>query len=286
MTDASTTVMVVDDDLARAEVLAQSLAGSVYRVRSVADAAAAVELLQGGPGDVLAIVLDRAARPLNGAGFLGRLRRTPGLAGLPVILGLRAEDVGAPFDGLAAGHYDYLVGPHRRDALIETLDGVRVRSPDIEPGPVVFRFADLVAARDLASILSASCPDPKRVVIGLSELLVNAVEHGNLGISFEEKARLHEQNRWEEEVARRLATPELAARRVTVEYWREPGRIRIGIRDEGDGFDWRRYLEVDPARVMAAHGRGIAMANMLSFDTVDYRGAGNEVEVLIDTRTG
>ena len=46
------------------------------------------------------------------------------------------------------------------------------------------------AVRDLATLLSNICPDPQRVVVGMSELLINAVEHGNLGITYDEKGVL------------------------------------------------------------------------------------------------
>ena len=56
-----------------------------------------------------------------------------------------------------------------------------------------FAFRTLHSARDIATVLANAFPDPKRVVIGLTELLVNAVEHGNLAITYDEKSRLREE---------------------------------------------------------------------------------------------
>ena len=53
------------------------------------------------------------------------------------------------------------------------------------------------------------------------------------------------------------------------------------IKDEGKGFAWQDYLEMDPNRAFDTHGRGIAMARMLSLDSVEYRGSGNEVVATI-----
>jgi anti-sigma regulatory factor (Ser/Thr protein kinase) len=39
-------------------------------------------------------------------------------------------------------------------------------------------------------MLNIAAPDPSRVVLGLTELMLNAVEHGNLSISYDEKSRL------------------------------------------------------------------------------------------------
>ena len=119
------------------------------------------------------------------------------------------------------------------------------------------------------------------MVLGLQELLTNAVEHGNLGISYADKTRLVLENRWADEVERRLAQPGWGRRTVTVTLSREAGDITLTIQDEGDGFDWRKYLEFDPERAFDPHGRGIAMARMMSFDALDYQGNGNTVVVKI-----
>ena len=62
-----------------------------------------------------------------------------------------------------------------------------------------------------------------------------------------------------------------------MDYERTPSEIILTIRDEGQGFDWQRYLELDPARATDPHGRGIALSKMMSFDEVEYQGAGNVV---------
>ncbi|HLD95062.1 MAG TPA: response regulator, partial [Alphaproteobacteria bacterium] len=51
----------------------------------------------------------------------------------------------------------------------------------------------------------------------------------------------------------------------------------IRIKDQGNGFDWKKYLELSPERATDPHGRGIAMAKTLSFSRLEYQGCGNEV---------
>jgi anti-sigma regulatory factor (Ser/Thr protein kinase) len=114
-------------------------------------------------------------------------------------------------------------------------------------------------------------------VLGLTELMMNAVEHGNLGISYEEKTLLRRENRWEEEIAYRSEQPEYRERSVMVSSERTPRAVKFTIVDEGTGFEWRKYLQLDADRAFDPNGRGIAMARMTSFDELDYRGTGNEV---------
>jgi hypothetical protein len=113
--------------------------------------------------------------------------------------------------------------------------------------------------------------------IGFRELVLNAVEHGNLGITFDEKSKLLDNGDWYQEVLRRLDMPAQATRFASVEAVREPGVRRITVRDQGPGFDWRSYLEDDAIPADSRHGRGISMAIGADFDAVEYRGCGNEV---------
>ncbi|MBF0627746.1 MAG: response regulator [Magnetococcales bacterium] len=140
-----------------------------------------------------------------------------------------------------------------------------------------FRFRTIEEARALAVLLAKACPEPEKRVLGLTELMVNAIEHGNLAISYQEKSALHKRGEWVAEIERRLTLPEYARRSATIEFERSDGEIRFKISDQGQGFDWRSFMKIDPERAFDSHGRGIAMANMFSFDEVRYLGRGNEV---------
>lgn len=141
----------------------------------------------------------------------------------------------------------------------------------------LFQVRTLGEARNLSTMLSLACAEPSRVIVGLRELIVNAIEHGNLGITCEEKSELIRTGQWQAEIDRRLSLPEYRDRRATVQFRREDHRAIFQVRDEGAGFDYRRFLKFDPARLMAPNGRGIAMARSMSFDTLTYIGAGNDV---------
>jgi anti-sigma regulatory factor (Ser/Thr protein kinase) len=146
------------------------------------------------------------------------------------------------------------------------------------------RIQTVEQARDAAAVLVNACPDPAAAVIGLTELLVNAVEHGNLGITYEDKTALNAAGTWEAEVRRRLSLPENANKRVELRLERTGDELRFTIRDEGPGFAWEKYGEVDTSRVFDNHGRGIAIARAMSFDRVEYRGNGNEVVATVRLR--
>lgn len=116
-----------------------------------------------------------------------------------------------------------------------------------------------------------------RVHVALFELIMNAIEHGNCGITYEEK------NAWLEEtgdvlplIRRKCQDPRIAARRVSVTYsiGREESTFRIA--DEGSGFDWRSRLD-DESVSLDLHGHGIKMTKYF-VSGLRYNDAGNVVE--------
>ena len=115
--------------------------------------------------------------------------------------------------------------------------------------------------------------------MGLAELLVNAVEHGSLGILFEEKAQLLAAGAWDREVERRLGLAEHADKRVEVALRRDGDDLVVRVRDQGPGFDPQRFLTLDESRAFYPNGRGIALAREVAVARIEYLGCGNEVEV-------
>ncbi|MCE5230333.1 response regulator [bacterium] len=119
---------------------------------------------------------------------------------------------------------------------------------------------------------------------GIYEMLINAVEHGNLGINYEEKTRALEENRLNELIQERAEMPDLARRRVHVDCDITPAGLTCTIRDEGNGFDHSLYSSIqDPGQLFeelgtSLHGRGI-MLTCLQFDKVEFNDIGNSVRI-------
>jgi len=116
----------------------------------------------------------------------------------------------------------------------------------------------------------------------LSELMINAIEHGNLHIGYEEKSELRKQGLWESEISKRLDMPENKKLYASIDVINNSDGVTFTITDQGKGFDWDGFMEFDTDRVMDNHGRGIAMANKLYFSNVEYRGKGNIVCAMVE----
>ena len=122
--------------------------------------------------------------------------------------------------------------------------------------------------------------DCEELGLALRELLLNAIEHGNLGFGYAEKSRSLDAGDWKQRVTERQRQSEYADRQIEVCSTWERDRVVIVIRDEGPGFDWRDLPDpTDPDNLLVAHGRGVLMAR-LSVDSLRYNDAGNEVTIV------
>lgn len=142
-------------------------------------------------------------------------------------------------------------------------------------------FRTLDEATDAASEVAASCPDPTLAAIGINELLVNAIEHGNLELTYADKSRLGNHQAWAEEIEHRLRDPRYSHRFARVTLERRATELVISVHDQGPGFDAGPYFEFDRDRLHHHHGRGIALARHLCFDDLTFHDGGRQAVAII-----
>lgn len=137
-----------------------------------------------------------------------------------------------------------------------------------------FEIRTLEETRNLATMLSLACPIPENAAIGMAELMVNAIEHGNLGIGFGLKSKLLSKGEWHSEITRRLNLEENRGKKVIITLKKTSTEIEFRVIDEGAGFNRNAVMSgiSDPFRT---HGRGILIAETQCFDSLEYQGRGN-----------
>ncbi|MCP4135564.1 MAG: PAS domain S-box protein [bacterium] len=117
------------------------------------------------------------------------------------------------------------------------------------------------------------------IKIALREVILNAIEHGNLGIRFEEKHEVLQNNNYLHFLFERQKDPRYKNKKVTVEYSINSSFAAYRITDDGNGFDHKKVLESasDTANQQhLSHGRGLAIT-VQAFDLVDFNEKGNQV---------
>ncbi len=111
----------------------------------------------------------------------------------------------------------------------------------------------------------------------LMELLTNALEHGNCGITYDEKSEwLNKGGVILDLINQKLQLPEYADRKIHIEYEIGKEKSTFKIKDDGEGFDWKARMADDTPMMEEAHGRGIALSKSLVSD-LRYNDKGNEV---------
>ncbi len=111
--------------------------------------------------------------------------------------------------------------------------------------------------------------------MALMEALMNAIVHGNLGVSSTRKLA-DDWDGYQQEISQRLAEPELASRLVRVRANLVGSTLSLVIQDEGAGFDPNSLPGVDELDIFSTAGRGIAMIRE-TMDFVTWNATGNEI---------
>jgi DNA-binding response OmpR family regulator len=284
-------ILVIDDDATNVEILNEMLTDEGYETIESTCPLLGWDLLEKN-SDIDVLLLDLMMPNFDGIEFLQKMKSNEILKNIPVIMQTAAADDQSVIDGINAGVYYYITKPFERDVLLSivraayndfklaksTIDNLQKTEEVFNLiDHASFRFKNLDQAKKLGYYIANSFPKPERVVYGLLEILINAIEHGNLGITYAEKGQLLMEDKLLEEINRRENLPQNIGKTAEILLERNKDYVRVVVKDQGQGFNWKDYMEVDPSRVTAPNGRGILIAKSLSFDKIMYMGNGNEV---------
>lgn len=288
-------ILVVDDESMNLDIIGEYLEGENYHLTFAGDGLEAWEVLNSEQNFDL-LLLDRMMPRLDGMELVAKIRAVDRFNDLPIIMQTAASSQSQVSEGLRAGVFYYLSKPYTKEVLAAVVKAANEdkKSRDelkrmireygyalgmIEAGR--FRFRTLDDAKSLAALIGSGLRDPGLNIIGLTEILLNAVEHGNYGITYEQKRDWKLQDRWDIEYQRVASKPENLNKFGTLTIQKFPDHFIIKIKDMGEGFDYRPYLSFSPDRLTDPNGRGILMIMNSGFDQVDFLGNGNEIMVKI-----
>jgi DNA-binding response OmpR family regulator len=286
-------VLVVDDDPNLSAMLEAILTQDRYAVVKASDGVEAQEVLKDGNKEISAIILDWAMPRLTGIEFLKWVKDEGEFKEIPVIMHTALTEPDRLKEAIDAGAYYYLPKPASPQvihsivhAAVSDFEGRRnlLKKLSESENPFrllqegTFKFRTIKEGEYLAVRIANTCPEPERASM-VVEVFINAIEHGNLGISYQDKGRYMEQGTWYQEIERRLDLPENKSKYVHALVQRHPEKLTVVVQDQGPGFDFSKYLNLDSSRLLDNHGRGIAMAR--AFLDLQYMGNGNKVLVTV-----
>jgi len=284
-------VMAVDDDEINLEILTKSLKDAGYDYSAFLSSKEAWAFLSQHPQDIHVVLLDKMMPEMDGIEMLGKIKSTPDLQNIPVIMQTGDVGVQESIDGLKAGAYYYLSKPFDPSMMIALVNAAvrdivskRIDHSDQQEITQTLRYLkegkfEVVTPSDAVGFVStiALLSDaPDKIGKALLELILNAIEHGNLAIGYDVKAKMVAEGTFDQEVERRLKLSENSKKVVDVRLQEKGGTITLTITDQGKGFKWKGYLHFEPIRLTDPNGRGIAVAKLMGLD-FRYAANGNQV---------
>ncbi len=292
----SVCILAVEDDPLSMTFLEAQIAQLGHRIMTARNGEEAITMLKAHKGVIDVVLMDREMPVMDGLTAIRRMKSSPDLRSVPVVMVTGADTPEDMRKGLEAGVFYYLTKPVQETMLKSVLsaairEAAQARTLAEELGKhrsgfhlidtCKFNFRTLTEAENLAVFMANCFPDPARVLTGLGELLINAIEHGNLGVGYDRKTAVLEADTWRNDVDAAQQSDAHSDKFATATITKKRDGIYVVIEDQGDGFDWKKYMHIDPARAADSHGRGIAKANTISFDKLAFNDKGNKAVAFV-----
>jgi CheY-like chemotaxis protein/anti-sigma regulatory factor (Ser/Thr protein kinase) len=282
-------ILIIDDDAINVEILESHLLIAGYEAIKAYSGEEGWDVLQKHQ-NISVILLDRMMSGVDGIKFMQMLSESE--YNIPVIMQTAAADHKSIVEGLKSGVYYYLTKPFTNEMMLAIIDSalndLRYKKELIEGlkqnrtsisliSKIELNLKNHDDIYDISHFLACTYPDPEKHIVGIVELLTNAVEHGNLSIGLDKKSELLTKGRLEEEIDKRLSLPENKNKYVNIELTKNSEEIVLRIKDCGKGFNYEDFFEISPERALLPNGRGIVMTKISSFEDIEYLNGGNEV---------
>ena len=285
-------ILIVEDDLASSEMLRLSLEKEGYTCYMAYNGNQALEMHTEHKPDL--IISDVRMPEMDGIELLERLRSIEEESIIIIVTGHSNE--GLALRSLELGANNYIKKPI---SLSELKLIIRRYSNILESKSMSKQLPELIEDRTLtlqlptnthiiASVIDYfqdkigyfyTAKQLFQIELGLTELITNAIEHGNLAISKEDKSLALKDNTLECLYEERLKDKTLAERTATIVFKQTKTYCSWLITDQGKGFSWKSLPNpTHLSHIGELHGRGVFLSK-LQFDELEYFGTGNSVLV-------
>jgi len=285
-------ILAVDDEELNIDIMQEYFEEANFKSKSAINGQEALDILNEDK-DFNVIVLDRMMPVMDGMEFIKQIKQNPELKDIPVIMQTAATSSQQVTEGIEAGVYYYLNKPYTKEVFLSLIHAANddfARRKELKAqikeyshamatlDNAKFTFKTIDEAKALSLLIGSAAEKNEAVIFGLTELMINAVEHGNLGITYKEKGELKVSGTWEDEIQKRLKNPKYKKLASTMEVCKKGKEMEVTITDMGEGFDWKQFMTPSPERLMDPNGRGVLMSLNSEFTKLAYIGKGNVVK--------
>jgi CheY-like chemotaxis protein len=285
-------ILIIDDEKPVRDVLNIALKEEGYESYQASNGENGFELCKTSKPDI--VLTDVMMPGIDGIEVTKRIKAQSDDIDVVVMSGFGTEEL--VVNALRAGASNYIKKPIIFDELFKILDDIIFKREnrkrfEIDKEIVQKEHKEIVLGNDVSSVwgavnqilFNAHAVADQSIIegmsIGLYELLINAIEHGNLGITFEEKSEAMQSNRYRELLEKRRKGIEREKQYVHIRCDYSPDTLTVEIQDHGDGFDLTTLPDMkDTESILSDHGRGILLATLF-YDQVEYAEPGNCVKI-------
>lgn len=282
-------ILVIENDFISRNYLRDLFNYSGYQCVTAQNASDGLDVYLSEKPDV--IICNMLLPGMSGLELLNTIRKKDSKTSIIIATTKSSENIA--IQAFRLGATDFLKKPIQDKDILPILEKLKekhqaepqdIKYGDVEQGSMKFTFrteldsVHLIVERLIGELGDDFFDEDDKINIelGLIELITNALEHGNLNISFDEKTAACDNNTLEELLESRMKDPTYSNRLITVNFEYTPEECIWSIIDEGDGFDISQLPDPTAKENLdSLHGRGIFMTKLF-FDSLEYKGKGNQ----------
>jgi YesN/AraC family two-component response regulator len=286
-------ILVIDDEHPVRDIMKTALTGKGFEVFEASNGKNGISEFEERDPEI--IITDVNMPEMTGIELTKQIKDLNPEADVIIMTGYGTEEL--VIEALRSGASNYIKKPIQFNELFNILDNIILKKENmkrfvVSKDVVLHEKKHLVLGNDMLKVwgtvnqivfnLPPTLHDKtvEGIKLGLYEMLVNAIEHGNLGITYDEKKEALEAGNYSTLFEKRLKEAIAKGKVVGIESTYSGDELVVIIRDQGPGFDYRNLPSLtEPDALLSAHGRGILLAS-LYFDTISYEDPGNAVTLV------
>jgi len=284
------TILVVDDEDSIRKILSIALKEKGYNVITAKDGHEGIDIFKKNKPEI--VITDVKMPGMSGIEVTKKIKKLNDNVDVIIITGYGSEDL--VIESLRVGASNFIKKPILLIELYKILEGIILKKEskkrlEVAKDVVTYEKKICIIGNDIKKIWSVVnqilfniSPFFEKSIfeglrIGLYEIIINAIEHGNLGITYEEKNKALNSNTYMQLLEERIKKAEEEGKKIKIISTFEESNFEIEIKDDGKGFDYKNIPSPhDPDKLLEAHGRGIFLTSIY-YDEVNYLGNGNKV---------
>ncbi|PCI27480.1 MAG: hypothetical protein COB67_08410 [SAR324 cluster bacterium] len=286
------TMLLVDDEALIREVTREMLEDHIAEYIEAENGQEALDLLEQREVDL--ILTDIRMPVMDGMELIRKVRRDH--LDIPIVVMSSFSDEKTILQALREGANNFLRKPtniHEFERVIlPILHNLEQKKAHAFDAQSIRQLSGELSLNNEISLISGTveyllqplqsgpfAPRMHSLKIALYETLINAIEHGNLEITQEEKEATLKNNRFNHLYQERFRNPVFRNRQILIRYEYQPHHVSFTIQDEGKGFNWAAQAN-SPTSLFSKSGRGIALTRIY-VDEMIYNEKGNQVMLML-----